>query len=65
MGSRMERSAVAVMLSPLRGRFEVGLSGPPTKLWDLSATHSKDLFLPAKEGEAVDKDDRVTPGDST
>ena len=62
----MERSAVAVMLSPVQHRFKVGLLGLPTTVWDPSVTLSKGLFLPAieerlgmrlaaKEGEAVDK----------
>jgi hypothetical protein len=67
--------AAAVMLRPVRRCFEVGLWG---SLRDPSTTLSKDLFFPAiegeterlgtrlaaKEGEAVDEGDRVTPGDS-
>lgn len=64
MGSRIERSAIAVMLSPVQDRFKVELWGSTMKLWDHSVTSSKDLFLPAKEGEAVNEGNRVTPSDS-
>ena len=44
--SMMERSAAAVMLLPVQCRFEVGLWGSPTTLFDASSTFSKDLFFP-------------------
>ena len=52
------------MLSPVQDHFKVELWGSTMKLWDHSVTSSKDLFLPAKEGEAVNEGNRVTPGDS-
>ena len=42
----MERSATAVMLLPVRRRFEVELWSSPTTLWDPSSKLSKDLFFP-------------------
>ena len=49
-GSRIERSAAAAMLRPVRRRFEVGSQGLPTTLWDPSSTLSEVLFFPASEG---------------
>ena len=77
-GSRIERSAAAVMvLRPVRRRFGVGSQGLPTTLWDPSSTLSEVLFLPAiaggtervrmglaaKERELVGEGDSVMPGE--